>query len=157
MAVKIRLARGGAKKRPFYSVVAADVRAPRDGRYIEKLGTFNPMLSKDSDERLVLKEDRVKYWLGVGALPTDRVARMLGDLGLTEKFVVREQSKQAQPKAKAVERMKEKEQKAKDKAEAEAAAKAEEEAAKAAAKAAAEAPVAEETSTEEAPAEEAEA
>lgn len=136
MAVKIRLSRGGAKKRPFYRVVAADVRAPRDGRYIEKLGTFNPMVAKDSEDRLVLNEERIKYWLSVGAQPTDRVQRMLGDLGLTEKFVVREQTKQSQPKAKAVERMREKEEKAKEKAEAEAQAKAEAAEAKAAAEAA---------------------
>ena len=77
MAMKIRLARGGSKKRPFYSIVAADSRMPRDGRFIEKLGTYNPMLPKDSEDRVKMDLDRVKHWLGEGAQPTDRVARML--------------------------------------------------------------------------------
>ncbi len=81
MAMKIRLARGGSKKRPFYAIVAADSRMPRDGRFIEKLGTYNPMLPKDSEERVKMNIERVKYWLGEGAQPTDRVARMLEAAG----------------------------------------------------------------------------
>jgi small subunit ribosomal protein S16 len=79
--MKIRLARGGSKKRPFYAIVAADSRMPRDGRFIEKLGTYNPMLPKDSEERVKMNMERVKYWLGEGALPTDRVSRMLEAAG----------------------------------------------------------------------------
>ncbi len=81
MSLKIRLARGGAKKRPFYSIVVADARSPRDGRFIEKLGTYNPMLERGHADRVTLKEERLKHWLGVGAQPTDRVARFLGDAG----------------------------------------------------------------------------
>ena len=77
MAMKIRLARGGSKKRPHYAIVAADSRMPRDGRFIEKLGTYNPMLPKDSEDRVKMDVERVKHWLGEGAQPTDRVARML--------------------------------------------------------------------------------
>ena len=85
MAMKIRLARGGSKKRPFYSVVAADSRMPRDGRFIEKLGTYNPLLPKDSEERVKLDMERVQYWLGQGAQPTDRVSRFLEAAGVVEK------------------------------------------------------------------------
>ena len=81
MSMKIRLARGGSKKRPFYAIVAADSRMPRDGRFIEKLGTYNPMLPKDSEERVKMNMERVKYWLGEGAQPTDRVSRMLEAAG----------------------------------------------------------------------------
>ena len=81
MAMKIRLARGGSKKRPFYAIVAADSRMPRDGRFIEKLGTYNPMLPKDSEERVKMNMERVKYWLGEGAQVTDRVSRMLEAAG----------------------------------------------------------------------------
>ncbi len=81
MAMKIRLARGGSKKRPFYAIVAADSRMPRDGRFIEKLGTYNPMLPKDSEERVKMNMERIKYWLGEGAQPTDRVSRMLEAAG----------------------------------------------------------------------------
>ena len=81
MAMKIRLARGGSKKRPFYAIVAADSRMPRDGRFIEKLGTYNPMLPKDSEERVKMNMERVKYWLSEGAQPTDRVSRMLEAAG----------------------------------------------------------------------------
>ena len=77
MALKIRLSRGGAKKRPFYRIVVADVRSPRDGLYVEKVGTYDPMLSKDSSKRVVLIEDRIKHWISKGAKPTDRVARFL--------------------------------------------------------------------------------
>ena len=81
MAMKIRLARGGSKKRPHYAIVAADSRMPRDGRFIEKLGTYNPMLPKDSEDRVKMDIERVKYWLGEGAQPTDRVSRMLEAAG----------------------------------------------------------------------------
>ena len=85
MATKIRLARGGAKKRPFYRIVVADVRAPRDGRFIEKLGTYNPLLPKDSEDRVKMDMDRVQYWLGQGAQPTDRISRMLEAAGVLDK------------------------------------------------------------------------
>ena len=81
MSLKIRLARGGAKKRPFYSIVVADSRSPRDGRFIEKLGTYNPMLERGHAERVTLKDERIRHWLGVGAQPTERVAKFLGDAG----------------------------------------------------------------------------
>ena len=111
MAVKMRLARHGAKKRPFYHVVIADERAPRDGRYIEKVGRYNPMVPKDHADRLVLNEERVKHWLSQGAQPTDRVARFLGNLGLAEKFTLPINTKKSNPKAKALGRIKEKEDK----------------------------------------------
>ncbi len=82
MALKIRLARGGSKKRPYYRIVVAEATSPRDGRYVEKVGTYNPMLAKDDENRVRLVEDRVKHWLSVGALPTDRVARFLDAAGL---------------------------------------------------------------------------
>ncbi|MGR3721817.1 30S ribosomal protein S16 [Abyssibius alkaniclasticus] len=85
MAMKIRLARGGSKKRPHYSIVAADSRMPRDGRFIEKLGTYNPLLAKDSEERVQMNVERVQHWLSLGAEPTDRVARFLEAAGLREK------------------------------------------------------------------------
>lgn len=106
MSLKIRLARGGAKKRPFYSIVVADARSPRDGRFIEKLGTYNPMLDRGHAERITLKEERIKHWLGVGALPTERVARFFGEAGLIEKPGQRETPKKSTPKAKAQERAK---------------------------------------------------
>lgn len=154
MAVKMRLARHGAKKRPFYHIVVADARMPRDGRYIERVGSYNPMVPKDHAERLVVKEDRIKHWLSTGAQPTDRVARFLANLGLAPKVEYRESPKRSAPKAKAQERLKEKED-AKLKAieEAKAAKEAEiaaAQAAKEAAKAAAEAPAAEEAPAEEA-------
>ncbi|MEM8650719.1 MAG: 30S ribosomal protein S16 [Pseudomonadota bacterium] len=150
MATKIRLARGGSKKRPFYSIVVADVRAPRDGRFIEKIGTFNPLLAKDNEQRVQLKEDRVKHWLGEGAQPTDKVHRFLDEAGILKREP-RNNPKKALPGKKAQERIEEK--KAKEEEAAEAAKQAEEEA-KAAAEAEAEAP-AEEAAAEEAPAEEA--
>lgn len=104
MSLKIRLARGGAKKRPYYSIVVADARSPRDGRFIEKLGTYNPMLERGHAERVSLKSERIQHWLGVGALPTERVARFLGEAGLIEKPPLRETPKKSQPKAKAQER-----------------------------------------------------
>ena len=80
--VRIRLARGGAKKRPFYRIVAADSRSPRDGRFLEKLGTYDPLLPSDSEKRVVLQEERIRYWLGQGAQVTDRVARFLDKAGI---------------------------------------------------------------------------
>lgn len=85
MAMKIRLARGGSKKRPFYRIVAADSRMPRDGRFIEKLGTYNPLLPKDSEDRIKMDLDRVKHWLDQGAQPTDRVSRFLETAGVLDK------------------------------------------------------------------------
>lgn len=133
MAAKIRLSRGGAKKRPYYYVVVAHSTAPRDGRYIEQIGTFNPMLPKDHPERVRLIEDRCKHWISVGAQPTDRVLRLFDGAGLMKREA-RNNPEKAKPKKKAQERL--------------AAAAAKEEAAKAAAAAPAEAPA------EEAPAEE---
>lgn len=109
MAVRIRLSRGGSKKRPFYRIVAADQRAPRDGRFIEKLGTYNPLLPQGHDQKLVVNEERVKYWLGVGAQPTERLQKILSSLGLTSAPVIHDQPKKSAPKAKAQERIKEKE------------------------------------------------
>ena len=110
MSLKIRLARGGAKKRPFYSIVVADARSPRDGRFIEKLGTYNPMLARDHSDRVTLKEERIRHWLGVGALPTERVARFLGDAGIIDKPAFRETPFKSTPKAKAQARAKEAEE-----------------------------------------------
>ena len=113
MSLRIRLSRGGAKKRPFYRIVIADSRSPRDGRFIERIGTYNPMLPKDGGNRLIIKEDRVKYWVSVGALPSDRVARFLGDAGLMDKPATpANQTKQDKPKAKAQERLQEQADKA---------------------------------------------
>lgn len=120
MSMKIRLARGGSKKRPFYRIVAADSRMPRDGRFIEKLGTYNPLLAKDSEERVIMDLDRVKYWLGEGAQPTDRVVRMLEAAGVVAK-TDRNNPKKAVPGKKAQDRADEKAQKAADAAEAAAA------------------------------------
>ncbi len=107
MAMKIRLARGGSKKRPFYRIVAADSRMPRDGRYIEKLGTYNPLLPKDSEERVKMDLDRVKHWMDQGAQPTDRVSRMLEAAGILEKKE-RANLKKGEPGKKAQERAEEK-------------------------------------------------
>jgi small subunit ribosomal protein S16 len=107
MALKIRLSRGGAKKRPFYKIVVADARSPRDGRFIEKVGTYNPMLPNDNGQRWVLDAERVKHWLSVGAQPTDRLVRFFADQGLVAKPARPEQTKQPQPKAKAQQRAKE--------------------------------------------------
>jgi small subunit ribosomal protein S16 len=106
MALKIRLTRGGTKKRPFYSVVVADSRSPRDGRFIEKLGTYNPMLDRGHAERVVLKTERIQHWLKVGALPSERVQRFLADAGLGPKPKIRETPKKSAPRAKAQERAK---------------------------------------------------
>ena len=110
MSLKIRLARGGAKKRPFYSIVVADARSPRDGRFIEKLGTYNPMLERGHADRITLKEERIRHWLGVGAQPTERVTRFFGDAGLIEKPAMRETPTKSAPKAKAQARAKEAEE-----------------------------------------------
>ncbi len=121
MSVRIRLSRGGSKKRPFYKVVAADQRAPRDGRFIERLGSYNPMLPQGHAERFTINEERVKYWLSQGAEPTERLEKMLANLGLVAKPALRNQPVKSAPKAKAQERMKEKEEKARAAAEAAAA------------------------------------
>ena len=113
MSLKIRLSRGGAKKRPFYRVVVADSRSPRDGRFIERIGSYNPMLKKDDTDRFIINEDRVKYWIGVGAKPSERVALHLSALGLFEKPEIPEQTKKDKPRAKTLERMKEREEKEK--------------------------------------------
>jgi small subunit ribosomal protein S16 len=118
MAMKIRLARGGNKKRPFYRIVAADSRMPRDGRYIEKLGTYNPLLPKDSEERVKMDTERVQYWLGQGAQATDRVTRMLEAAGVMEKKE-RNNPNKGKPGQKATERAEEKVVKAAESAEAE--------------------------------------
>lgn len=151
MSLRIRLSRGGAKKRPYYRIVVADARSPRDGRFIERVGTYNPMLAKDSDQRVTLEEDRIKHWIGQGAKPSDRVARFLGAAGLADKPAIPEQTKKNKPKAKALERIAEKETKVKEAAEAAEAEKAA--AAEAAAAPAAEAPT--EEAAAEVPAEEA--
>ena len=140
MSVRIRLSRGGSKKRPFYKVVAADQRAPRDGRFIERLGSYNPMLPKDHADRFTVDVERVKYWLSNGAQPTERLEKLLSSLGLLNAPALREHPRKSALKAKALKRIKEKEEKAKAAAEAAAQAEAE-------AKAAAEAP-AEEASAE---------
>jgi small subunit ribosomal protein S16 len=106
MALKIRLARGGAKKRPYYNIVVADSRSPRDGRFIERVGTYNPMLDRGQADRVRLKAERVQHWLGAGALPTERVARFLGEAGLIEQPPIRETPIKSAPKAKAQERAK---------------------------------------------------
>ncbi len=106
MALKIRLARAGAKKRPFYKIVVADSRSPRDGRFIERIGSYNPMLPKDHADRVVIVEERVKHWLSVGAKPSERVAYFLFKRNLGPKPEVPEQTKKNQPKAKAQERLK---------------------------------------------------
>lgn len=132
--LKIRLARAGTKNRPYYNVVVADSRAPRDGKFLEKLGTYNPMLPKDHADRVRLQGERIKHWLGVGALVTDRVAIFLGKAGIAPAPAQKNNAKKAQPKAKALERKKAQESKA------------------AAVKAAAEAPAAEAPAAEAAPA-----
>lgn len=136
MSLRIRMARGGTKKRPYYRIVVADSRSPRDGRFIERIGSYNPMLGKDDPDRVKLDEDRAKHWLGVGAQPSDRVAKFLAAAGLTEARTVAEQTKQHLPRKKTLERL-----------------EAQKEAAEAAAAAAAEAP-AEEAPAEETPVEE---
>ena len=116
MAMKIRLARGGSKKRPFYRIVAADSRMPRDGRYVEKLGTYNPLLPKDSEERVKMDVERVQYWMGQGAQVTDRVSRFLEAAGVIE-AKTRNNPQKAVPGKKAQERAEEKAAKAAEAAE----------------------------------------
>jgi len=163
MALKLRLARHGAKKKPYYRIVVADSRAPRDGRFIEIVGSYNPMLPKDSEDRVKLKTDEIKAWLGKGARPTDRVARFLGAAGLWE-WKAGNNPNKGKPGAKAAQLIADKAEKAEARKQAEAEAEdAAKEAAKAAEEAAKEAAEAEqaakadakETSAEETPAEEA--
>ncbi|GLQ11500.1 30S ribosomal protein S16 [Devosia yakushimensis] len=111
MSLKIRLARGGTKKRPFYHIVIADARSPRDGRFIEKIGTFNPLLAKDAENRVVLNTERATHWVGVGAQPTDRVLRFLDAAGVAKRDA-RNNPNKAKPGAKATERAEEKAAKA---------------------------------------------
>ena len=139
MALSMRLSRGGSKKRPYYRIVIADARSPRDGKFIEKIGTYNPLLAKDSPERIKLDGDRAKHWLSVGAQPTDRVARFLDVIGVKERAAKNNPNK-GKPGEKAVERAEERAEKA----------KAAEEAAAEAAAAPAPEPVAEEPAAEEA-------
>ena len=142
MAVSIRLSRGGAKKRPYYKIVVADARTGRDGKFIERIGSYNPMLPKDSAERVKLDADRARHWLSVGAQPTDRVARFLDAAGVRER-AARNNPNKGKPGEKAVERAEERAEKA----------KAAEEAAAEAAAAPAPEPVAEEAPAAEATAE----
>ena len=107
MALKLRLARGGTKKRPFYHIVVADARSPRDGRFIEKLGTFNPLLAKDNEGRVVLNTERAQHWLSVGAQPTDRVLRFLDAAGLLKREA-RNNPDKGKPGEKATQRAEEK-------------------------------------------------
>jgi small subunit ribosomal protein S16 len=106
MAVSIRLSRGGSKKRPYYRIVVANSTAPRDGAFIEKIGTYNPMLAKDDEKRVILDGERAKHWLSVGAQPTDRVARFLDAAGVRER-AARNNPKKAEPGEKAKERAEE--------------------------------------------------
>ena len=117
----IRMARAGTKKRPFYHIVVADSRSPRDGRFIEKVGTYNPMLPKEDAKRVLLVEERIKHWLSVGAQPSERVARFLANANIGPKVEYRDSPKKSAPKAKAQERMKANEEAAKAAAEAAAA------------------------------------
>ncbi|WP_116969032.1 30S ribosomal protein S16 [Blastomonas sp. UPD001] len=120
MSISMRLSRGGSKKRPYYKIVVANSRAPRDGKYLEQIGTYNPLLAKDSGERVKINEERAKHWLSVGAQPTDRVARFLDAAGLKERKAS-VNPKKGEPGEKAKERA---EEKAAKLAEAEEAAKA---------------------------------
>jgi small subunit ribosomal protein S16 len=121
MALAIRLTRGGAKKRPYYRIVVADTRSPRDGRFIEMLGTYNPLLPKDHENRVQLTEDRIRHWLGHGAKPSDRVSRFLEKAGIVEKAPVRNNPNKGKPGKKAQERIEEKAKQAEAAAEAAAA------------------------------------
>ena len=113
MALKIRLARGGSKQRPYYQIVVADARSPRDGRFLEKVGSWNPMLAKDNPQRVELKTDLIKEWIAKGAQPTDRVLRFLAEAGLAER-AARSNPEKAKPGKRALERVAEKKQKAED-------------------------------------------
>ncbi|MAU28806.1 MAG: 30S ribosomal protein S16, partial [Pelagibacterales bacterium] len=155
MPLKIRLSRGGNKKRPHYRIVLADSRAPRDGRFIERLGTYNPLLSKDNEQRIVFNEERIKYWLKNGAKPSDRITKFLSQAKIMED-IKRDNPNKAKPKAKAQERAQAIEDAKvaaeEEKAKAEAAPAAEEAPAAEAAPAAEEAPAAEAApAAEEAP------
>lgn len=121
MSLRIRLSRGGAKKRPYYHIVIADSRSPRDGRFIERVGSYNPVLPSDHEDRTRLKEDRIRHWLSKGALPSTRVHRFLAKAGMMEALPIPEQTKQDKPRAKAQERLREAEEAAKASAEAAAA------------------------------------
>ena len=112
MALSIRLSRGGSKKRPYYRIVVADARSSRDGKFIEKIGSYNPLLAKDAENRIVLDTDRAKHWLSVGAQPTDRVARFLDKAGVKER-AARNNPTKGKPGEKAVERAEERAEKAK--------------------------------------------
>ena len=118
MSLKLRLSRGGAKKRPYYRIVVADSRMPRDGRFIERVGTYNTMLPQEHPVRVKLNDERIKHWLGEGAKPSDRVARFLGQAEIIPLPEIRETPKKSAPGAKAQERMKEAEEAAKAAAEA---------------------------------------
>lgn len=107
MALKLRMSRGGAKRRPFYRIVVADSRKPRDGRYIERVGTYDPMLEKENPNRVILNEDRIKHWLSRGAKPSDRVARFLGAAKLASIPEIPKQTRKNQPKTRALERLRE--------------------------------------------------
>ncbi len=111
MSLKIRLARGGSKKRPYYQIVIADARSPRDGRFLEKVGSWNPMLGKDNEKRVELNAERIQEWLAKGAQPTDRVLRFLAEAGIATRDA-RSNPEKAKPGKKAVERVKEREMKA---------------------------------------------
>ena len=111
MSLKIRLARGGSKKRPYYQIVIADARSPRDGRFLEKVGSWNPMLGKDNEKRVELNAERIQEWLAKGAQPTDRVLRFLAEAGIATREA-RSNPEKAKPGKKALERIKEKEMKA---------------------------------------------
>ena len=139
MAIAIRLSRGGAKKRPYYRIVVSDSRSPRDGKYLEQIGTYNPLLAKGDENRVKIDGDRAKHWLSVGAQPSDRVARFLDAAGIRER-VARNNPKKGEPGEAAKARAEEKAEKAAEAAEA---AKAAEEEAKAAAAAPKEEPAAE--------------
>ena len=155
MSVSLRLSRGGSKKRPYYKIVVANSRAPRDGKYLEQVGTYNPLLAKDDENRVRLVEDRVRYWIGVGAQPTDRVARMLDKAGIKERTAT-VNPKKGEPGQKAKDRAEEKAEKAREAEEAAAAAAAAPVVEEAAAEeAAVEAPAAEEAAPAEVAAEEA--
>jgi small subunit ribosomal protein S16 len=112
MAISIRLSRGGSKKRPYYRIVVADARSPRDGRFIEKIGTYNPLLGKEDEKRVVLDNERATHWLSVGAQPTDRVARFLDKAGVKER-AARTNPNKGKPGEKATERAEERAEKAK--------------------------------------------
>lgn len=155
MALKIRMARGGRTHRPHYSIVVADSRSPRDGRFIEKVGTYDPLQKDDSENRIRLVKERIQYWLGQGAKPSERVAIFLGKAGLIDMPEQPNRPNKSAPGKKAQERIKEREDKLKAKADAEEAAKAEAEAAAAAP--AEEAPAEEPKAEEAAPTEEAQA